>query len=100
MKKKSLWLITALMTVALLGVFVMQLYYIREGYRLKSQLFEQDVNQALTAVAGKVQRLNAVNNINKKDLEWRIKLENQRRDRTRKLIDLDQKFKEEGPNNV
>ncbi|WP_316742608.1 HAMP domain-containing sensor histidine kinase [Pedobacter antarcticus] len=95
MKKKSLWLITALMTVALLGVFVMQLYYIREGYRLKSQLFEQDVNQALTAVAGKVQRLNAVNNINKKDLEWRIKLENQRRDRTRKLIDLDQKFKEE-----
>ncbi|SDL95484.1 sensor histidine kinase [Pedobacter antarcticus] len=95
MKRKSLWLITALMTVALLGVFVMQLYYIREGYRLKSQLFEQDVNQALTAVAGKAQRLNAVDNINKKDLEWRIKLENQRRDRTRKLIDLDQKFKED-----
>lgn len=82
------------MTIALLGVFVMQLYYIREAYRLKSQLFEQEVNQVLSAVADKVQRLNAVNHINKKDLEWRIKAENQRRDRTRQLIDLDQKYKE------
>jgi two-component system phosphate regulon sensor histidine kinase PhoR len=94
MKKRSLWLITALMTIALLGVFVMQLYYIREAYRLKSQLFEQEVNQVLSAVADKVQRLNAVNHINKKDLEWRIKAENERRDRTRQLIDLDQKYKE------
>lgn len=83
------------MTIALLGVFVMQLYYIREAYRLKSQLFEQEVSQALSMVADKVQRLNAVDNINKKDLEWRIKMENQRRDRTRRLIDLDTKFKEE-----
>ncbi|AMQ00773.1 Histidine kinase [Pedobacter cryoconitis] len=82
------------MTIALLGVFVMQLYYIREAYILKSQLFEQEVNQVLSAVADKVQRLNAVNHINKKDLEWRIKAENQRRDRTRQLIDLDQKYKE------
>ncbi|MET1055895.1 MAG: HAMP domain-containing sensor histidine kinase [Pedobacter sp.] len=95
MKKKSLWLITGLMTIALLGVFVMQLYYIREAYRLKSQLFEQEVNQALSAVADKVQRLNAVSRITKTDYEWRIKMENQRRDRTRRLIDLDQKFKEE-----
>ena len=83
------------MTIALLGVFVMQLYYIREAYRLKSQLFEQQVNQALSAVADKVQRLNAVNHINKKDVEWRVKMENQRRDRTRRLIDLDDKYKEE-----
>jgi two-component system phosphate regulon sensor histidine kinase PhoR len=95
MKKKSLWLITGLMTIALLGVFVMQLYYIREAYRLKSQLFEQEVNQALSAVADKVQRLNAVSHITKKDYEWRIKMENQRRDRTRRLIDLDQKYKED-----
>jgi len=95
MKKKSLWLITGLMTIALLGVFVMQLYYIREAYRLKSQLFEQEVNQALSSVADKVQRLNAVDHINKKDLQWRIKMENQRRDRTRRLIDLDQKYKDE-----
>jgi len=95
MKKKNLWLITGLMTIALLGVFVMQLYYIREAYRLKSQLFEQEVNQALSGVANKVQRLNAVEQITKKDLEWRIKMENQHRDKTLKLIELDQKFKEE-----
>jgi two-component system phosphate regulon sensor histidine kinase PhoR len=95
MKKKSLWLITALMTVALLGVFVMQLYYIREAYRLKSQLFEQEVNQALNAVTDKVQRLNAVHNISKKDLEWRIKMENQHRDKTRRLMAFEQKYKEE-----
>ncbi|MCX2478712.1 HAMP domain-containing sensor histidine kinase [Pedobacter sp. MC2016-15] len=95
MKKKSLWLITGLMTIALLGVFVMQLYYIREAYRLKSQLFEQEVNQALSSVANKIQRLNAVSHITKTDYEWRIKMENQRRDRTRRLIDLDQKFKED-----
>lgn len=83
------------MTIALLGVFVMQLYYIREAYRLKSQLFEQEVSQALSMVADKVQRLNAVDHINKKDLEWKIKVENQRRDRTRQLIDLDSRFKEE-----
>lgn len=83
------------MTIALLGVFVMQLYYIREAYRLKSQLFEQEVSQVLSLVADKVQRLNAVDHINKKDLEWKIKVENQRRDRTRQLIDLDSKFKEE-----
>ena len=95
MKKKSLWLITGLMTIALLGVFVMQLYYIREAYRLKSQLFEQEVNQALSAVADKVQRINAVDRISKTDYAWRIKIENQRRDRTRRLMDLDQKYKED-----
>jgi two-component system phosphate regulon sensor histidine kinase PhoR len=95
MKKKNLWLITALMTVALLGVFVMQLYYIREAYRLKSQLFEQEVSQALSAVAAKVQRFDAVKHISKKDYEWRMKMESQRSDKTRQLAELEQKFKTE-----
>jgi len=83
------------MTIALLGVFVMQLYYIREAYRLKSQLFEQEVNQALSAVAGKVQRLNAVNHITKQDFEWRVKMENQRRDKSKLAAELEEKFKNE-----
>jgi two-component system phosphate regulon sensor histidine kinase PhoR len=95
MKKKNLWLITALMTVALLGVFVMQLYYIREAYRLKSQLFEQEVSQALSAVAAKVQRFDAVKHISKKDYEWRMKMESQRSDKTRQLAELEQRFKTE-----
>ena len=95
MKKKSLWLITVLMTVALLGVFVMQLYYIREAYRLKSQLFEQEVNQALSGVANKVQRLNAVDHIDKKGVELRIAWENQHVNKERRLMQLEDKFKQE-----
>lgn len=95
MKKKSLWLITILMTIALLGVFVMQLYYIREAYRLKSQLFEQDVNQALAGVASKAQRLNAINHIDKKGMELRIAWENQRVNKERKILQLEEKFKQE-----
>lgn len=95
MKKRSLWLITILMTIALLGVFVMQLYYIREAYRLKSQLFEQDVNQALNGVANKAQRLNAVNHIDKKSMELRIVWENQRVNKERQILQLEEKHKEE-----
>ncbi|MBB2146528.1 two-component sensor histidine kinase [Pedobacter sp. LMG 31464] len=92
MKKRSLWLITALMTLALLGVFVMQLYYIKESYTLKSQLFEQDVNQALNAVVNKVQKQNAVTHITKKDLDFKIQGEQNDLNRAQKYVDLKEKF--------
>jgi len=59
------------MTVALLGVFVMQMYYIRESYNLKSQLFEQNVNQALSAVVNKIQKTDVISHINRKDTEFK-----------------------------
>lgn len=59
------------MTLALLGVFVMQMYYIRESYNLKSQLFEQNVNQALTTVVNKIQKKNVISRIHKKDEEFK-----------------------------
>lgn len=92
MKKRSFWLITVLMTVALLGVFVMQLYYIREAYKLKSQLFDEQVNQTLTVVANKVQRLNAAEHINKKDAENKIKRSQDLRQRELDIKDLKQQF--------
>ncbi|PST85123.1 two-component sensor histidine kinase [Pedobacter yulinensis] len=73
MKKRNFWLITALMTGALLGVFVMQLYYINEAYQLKSQLFAQEVKQVLHAVANKIQKRNVYFHVNKKDSEARQK---------------------------
>jgi two-component system phosphate regulon sensor histidine kinase PhoR len=94
MKKRSLWLITALMTFALLGVFVMQLYYIREAYNLKSQLFEQDVNQALNAVVNKIQKKNAVIHINKKGLEIDAEKENTLKSQTDTIVAFKVKFKE------
>jgi len=95
MKKKSLWLITALMTIALLGVFVMQLYYIREAYHLKSQLFEQNVNQALNDVVSKVQKRYAANHLTKKDFEIRMKRERDFRLRTQQIVDFKERYKEE-----
>ena len=95
MKKKSFWLITALMTFALLGVVFMQLYYIRQAYELNSQLFEQNVNQALNAVVNKVQRRNAATHIIKKDFEWRLKREREQRNKEKSIAQLAERFKEE-----
>ena len=94
MKKTSLWLITALMTIALLGVFVMQLYYIREAYNLKSQLFEQNVNEALNDVASKVQKRYAARQLTKKDFEIRMKRERDFRLRTQQIVDFKERYKE------
>ncbi|AOM77638.1 sensor histidine kinase [Pedobacter steynii] len=93
MKKRSLWLITALMTIALLGVFVMQLYYIREAYNLKSQLFQQDVTQALSAVVSKVQKRYAASHLNKKDDQLRAEREAELRDKAQLLVDFKEQHK-------
>ena len=83
------------MTIALLGVFVMQLYYIREAYNLKSQLFEQDVKQALSAVVNKVQRRYAAIHINKKDYEIRKERERDFRDKAQQIVDFKERYKEQ-----
>lgn len=83
------------MTLALVGVFVMQLYYIRESYNLNSKLFEQNVNQALNAVVNKVQRQNAADNINKKGLDLELQNKETALDRAQKYVDLREKFKQD-----
>ncbi|RZK76101.1 MAG: HAMP domain-containing histidine kinase [Pedobacter sp.] len=93
MKKRSLWLITGLMTVALLGVFVMQLYYIREAYNLKSQLFEHDVNEVLNSVVTKVQKRYAAKNISKKDLQVQQERDRDFRDKAQQIVDFKEKFR-------
>ncbi|MFP5079070.1 sensor histidine kinase [Pedobacter sp. JCM 36344] len=93
MKKRSLWLITSLMTIALLGVFVMQLYYIREAYNLKSQLFEHDVNEVLNSVVNKVQKRYAANHISKKDAEVRQERERDFRDKAQQIVDFKENFR-------
>ncbi len=95
MKKSSLWIITALMSLALVGVFVMQLYYIRESYKLNSKLFEQNVNQALNAVVNKVQRQNAADNINKQGLQIEFQRKETELERAQKYVDLKEKYKKE-----
>ncbi|WP_113663705.1 sensor histidine kinase [Pedobacter nanyangensis] len=94
MKKRSLWIITALMTFALLGVFVMQMYYIRESYNLKSQLFEQDVNQALSTVVNKIQKKNVIGHINRKDVEFQEQKSKNIRMQTDSIVAFKVRFKE------
>lgn len=60
MKKKSISLIIGLMSIALLGVMAMQYYFIRESYQLKSQLFDQTVNEALNKVVQKHEKQDAL----------------------------------------
>lgn len=47
------------MTLALLGVMGMQLYFLKQSYQLKSQLFDQNVNEALGNVVSKLEKLDA-----------------------------------------
>ncbi len=82
------------MTLALLGVFVMQLYYIEESYKLKSELFNQNVNAALNAVVNKVQKKNAFVHINKKDFEIRKERERDIKSQTDTIVSFKVKFKE------
>ena len=82
------------MTFALLGVFVMQMYYIRESYELKSQLFEQNVNEALTAVVNKIQKKNVIKQINKKDGEFKDLKSRNNRSHTDSIVSFKVKFKE------
>ncbi|KIA92790.1 histidine kinase [Pedobacter kyungheensis] len=95
MKKRSFWLITVLMTVALLGVFVMQLYYIRESYKLKSQLFDEQVNQTLSTVVNKIQRRNVADHLNRKDAENKLKQIQDSRQRALDIKDLRQQYVQE-----
>lgn len=49
------------MTLALLGVMAMQLYFLRQSYQLKSQLFDQSVHEALNNVVAKLEKMDANN---------------------------------------
>ena len=60
MKRKSISLIIGLMSFALLGVMAMQFYFLRESYNLKSQLFDQAVNDALNNVTNKLEKKEAI----------------------------------------
>ena len=59
MKKRSIALIIGLMSIALLGVMGMQLYFLRQSYQMQSATFDRDVNEALTNVAAKISKHDA-----------------------------------------
>jgi two-component system phosphate regulon sensor histidine kinase PhoR len=69
MKRRSIGLIIGLMGFALLGVVVMQLYFLRQSYQMQSELFNRSVNEALNNVVAKVTKQDALNFLNAKTRE-------------------------------
>ncbi len=65
MKTKRLNLIIAIMGLALLGVMGMQFYFLYESYQLKSELFDRDVSEALSSVVYKIEKLDAINSMDR-----------------------------------
>src|SRR5688572_23284512 len=80
MKKRSISLIIGLMALALLGVMAMQFYFLRQSFHLKSQLFDQNVNEALGNVVAKLEKLDANNFLtNKAEIRHRVQEKTQKR---------------------
>ncbi|RYY18580.1 MAG: hypothetical protein EOO04_23700 [Chitinophagaceae bacterium] len=94
MNKKSLWFITVLMIIALIGVFIMQVYYIRQAYRLNSQIFDQKVYKAMSDVAVQVQKRNARKHIEKKTQEVEEQKESNIRGQTDKIVSFKEAFRQ------
>lgn len=55
MKKDALWWIIGLMSVALLGVIVMQAYWINQSIRLSEEQFDKNVFMSLNSVVSKLE---------------------------------------------
>jgi len=72
MKKRSIVIITALMSLALLGVMAMQFYFLRQSYQLQSKSFDHDVTEALNNVVNQLTKMDAINFLNDK-----VKTQNQ-----------------------
>ncbi|WP_017733117.1 sensor histidine kinase [Nafulsella turpanensis] len=56
MKRQKIYILIALMSLALLGLIAFQLYWIRNAIQLSEQQFEQEVQQALTEVAQRLEK--------------------------------------------
>ncbi len=54
------------MALALLGVVAMQYYFLRQSYRLQSELFDGSVKEALNNVVAKISKQDAINFLNDK----------------------------------
>ncbi|MDB5119249.1 MAG: integral rane sensor signal transduction histidine kinase [Sphingobacteriales bacterium] len=67
------------MAIALLGVVAMQYYFIRESFRLKSQMFDQSVNEALKNVIYKIEKRDAILFMKRKAAERSKEAKNQKK---------------------
>lgn len=63
MKIKYIYILIAIITTALLGLVVIQLYWIDNAVTLKEEEFKRSVRSALFSVSGKLEKIEAVNRV-------------------------------------
>lgn len=63
MSRKLIWMLTIVMTVALLGLIGVQGYWIRNAVEVKQQQFKQVVNKALASVIDQLEERETMDNI-------------------------------------
>ncbi len=56
MNKRAIWVIIGLMSAALIGIIILQVYWINWSYQLGEQQFSKDVFAALNRVSNKLQQ--------------------------------------------
>jgi signal transduction histidine kinase len=61
MQKSKITLIILLMSVALIGIIFLQIYWISHDFTLKEQQFDHQVSEAMTAVVDKLETRQALN---------------------------------------
>ncbi len=61
MTKKQLVLITVLFSVALATLVIIQIYWIKNDFNVREEVFEQKVNEALNLTAQKLEKLDTLN---------------------------------------
>src|SRR6185503_3570580 len=66
MKKNRIRWIIALMSIALIGIICLQVYWISHDIHLKEQQFEQTVNQAMNAIVDRIETRETFSIMNKK----------------------------------
>jgi len=66
MKKNRIRWIIALMSIALIGIICLQVYWISHDIHLKEQQFEQTVNQAMNAIVDRIETQEAFSIMNNK----------------------------------
>ena len=59
-KHRIRWII-ALMSIALLGIITLQVYWIMHDIQLKEQQFEQTVTQAMSSIVDRIETNEAMN---------------------------------------
>lgn len=95
------------MTIALLGVMAMQYFFIRQSYTQQSQLFDESVRAALSAVASKaekkevleysqfVQQKNQEREVRERNLEQQLRVQEEMDQVRKQLIAAQRTYKEQ-----